>query len=382
MKQSSIKSVDFSDYRYFDINDARALAGVKGSEWETGRLHRILADSRKQCGDNAVLWPLGLLNSSDTGCLYLTIQVVFWIYICFFVHLVLSTLATWLQQAEREPSVLFTPANLYMSLAAVILFFLYRFACRKGREQEEVNPDYHCILSRTDQMVYVRNGSGEFEPVPWDQIVLSSRNRATGGNSAARIYYVLFSSPNHKAIYNHDSAEENHDVIIEIYKQFMDPEQPIPDIPRLESFRQLDTVTTAYDSERNRPENLWEKLTDNQIEELWHSPKKFKGEVGFVTIPAIDGTKVKERLFKNNLIYIISVIVIALLFSALMGGTVYQDAVETYGEMRPGFEHWSDQWCYIIGVILELLVLFLMVLPVAALAGFGVMLGIDSLKSE
>ena len=43
----------------------------------------------------------------------------------------------------------------------------------------------------------------------------------------------------------------------EFYQHYMDTARPLPDVPQLESFRNRDPVTAAYDKQHGRPKNYW-----------------------------------------------------------------------------------------------------------------------------
>ena len=49
----------------------------------------------------------------------------------------------------------------------------------------------------------------------------------------------------------------------EYWQQFMDISKPLPDVPRMEPFRDRDPVTVAWDKKHKRPKDYWKNMIDD-----------------------------------------------------------------------------------------------------------------------
>ena len=54
----------------------------------------------------------------------------------------------------------------------------------------------------------------------------------------------------------------------EFWQQYMDISQPLPDVPKMEPFRERDPVTAAWDQQHNRPKDYWKNMPMDKAEAM------------------------------------------------------------------------------------------------------------------
>ncbi|MGD8570601.1 MAG: hypothetical protein PVJ39_21110 [Gammaproteobacteria bacterium] len=97
--------------------------------------------------------------------------------------------------------------------------------------------------------------------LPFDEfdVCMPAGTRPTGSHD----YYLRFVHKYSDKWFQHPTAKDNAWEVEqdwEFWQQYMDISQPLPDIPKLEPYRDRDPVTADWDKQHHRPKDYWKNL--------------------------------------------------------------------------------------------------------------------------
>jgi len=153
----------------------------------------------------------------------------------------------------------FNEAWLYNLLGFVVIplfiFFTGQYAIKKNWVKDKNNT----LLNRRTGLVTF-TWKGERVSQPFHEFAVAIRHNVI--RSGVRYHLFLHhNDTGHFCMEPGGQTEEwRTEIEWEILQQYMDTSQPLPDIPRMECFRDRDPFTAEWDKKTNRPQNYWRDI--------------------------------------------------------------------------------------------------------------------------
>jgi len=153
-------------------------------------------------------------------------------------------------------------------LIFVFIHFILSFICYKLKDN---TPDTGIYFDRENQQVWSYSKKAHASvPQPYSEF---KAHIALGMTDTGATTYVLHFINQKKdvlltarGIYH--SQVGSLFTLWELIQRIMDKSKPLPDVPYIEAYRELDPVTREFDKQNNRPKAFWRKLTSKKWNEI------------------------------------------------------------------------------------------------------------------
>jgi hypothetical protein len=141
---------------------------------------------------------------------------------------------------------------------------LCRLALKKNWVKDKNNIE---INRRTGQVTFTRKRQRVTLPFDEFDVCMPAGTRPTGSHD----YYLRFVHKYSDKWFQHPTGRNNAWEVEqdwEFWQQYMDISQPLPDIPKMEPFRDRDPVTAEWDKQHHRPKDYWKNLDMDKARDM------------------------------------------------------------------------------------------------------------------